>query len=128
MATIGARPSLLDALATSPHPRKAVPPTRGEAIASCPEAAIRGAHNNSPVGWWEVYGITGVAAVAPIRSPRNLEIASRPKEGLCRRIGLVERVGAALSSMDAPCIASGSDELGRNVGLAVIYPALWRGR
>jgi transposase-like protein len=34
----------------------------------------------------------------------------------------------ALSSMDAPCIASGSDELGRNVGLAVIYPALWRGR
>ena len=25
----------------------------------------------------------------------------------------------ALSSMDAPCIASGSDELGRNVGLAV---------
>jgi hypothetical protein len=34
----------------------------------------------------------------------------------------------ALSPMDAPCIASGSDELGRNVGLAVIYPALWRGR
>jgi hypothetical protein len=34
----------------------------------------------------------------------------------------------ALSSMDAPCIASGSDELSRNVGLAVIYPALWRGR
>jgi putative transposase len=37
-------------------------------------------------------------------------------------------VPPALSSMDAPCIASGSDELGRNVGLAVIYPALWRGR
>src|SRR5437763_14395661 len=29
----------------------------------------------------------------------------------------------ALSSMDAPCIASGSDEFMRNIGLAVIYPA-----
>ena len=46
-----------------------------------PEAAIRGAHKRGPVRWWEVYRITVVAAVAPIGSSRNLEIASRQKRG-----------------------------------------------
>ena len=61
---------------------------------------------------------------------RNVAIEYRwPSADFDRLPGLAaELVARALSSMDAPCIASGSDELGRNVGLAVIYPALWRGR
>ena len=47
----------------------------------CPEAAIRGAHRSGRVRWWEVYRITVVAAVAPIGSSRNLDIASRQNEG-----------------------------------------------